>query len=90
MPRIKRTSQPLLAAQQYVSQHLAELGDLPLRLHILDGSPTRRATLRRSKPALPPACPRGFLPRPMQASAAACAIARCGARSAYFSTAKAR
>ncbi len=40
MSRITRTNQPLLAAQQYISQHLPELCGLPLRkLHILDGPP---------------------------------------------------
>ncbi len=73
MPRITRTSQPLLAAQQYISQHLPELCGLPLQLHILDGPPDAPRYAVAIEACVASVCPHSF-------SAQADAGGRCGVR----------
>jgi hypothetical protein len=60
MPRKKRTSSLLMAAQLYVSQNRPELCDLPLRLHSLDGPPGSPRYAATIEACVAQVCPRGF------------------------------
>jgi hypothetical protein len=60
MPRLKRNNRPLLAAQLYISQHLPELHDLPLRLQLLDGPPGSPRYAATIESCVANVCPRGF------------------------------
>jgi hypothetical protein len=71
MPRGKRKNRPLIAAQTYVSEHLPELCDLPLRIHPLDGPPGSPRYAATIEACVATSCPRGF-------SAQAGSTGQCG------------
>jgi hypothetical protein len=78
MPRGKRKDRPLIAAQQYISQHLPELRNLPLRLHMLDGPPGAPRYAATIEACLAKVCPRGI---PIQAgSKRECGVLDCPLR----------
>src|SRR5262245_58559578 len=60
MPRRKRENRLLRAAQTYISQHLSELGDVPLRLQLLDGPPDSPRYAATIEACIATVCPRGF------------------------------
>jgi hypothetical protein len=71
MSRRKRNNRPLRAAQTYISQHLPELGDKPLRLQLLDGPPDSPRYAAMIEACIATVCPRGI-------SAQAASSGRCG------------
>src|SRR4051812_41416488 len=78
MPRGKRKDGPLGAAQLYVSQHLPELCDLPLRLRILDGPPTSPRYAATIEACVANSCPHGFTAQ--AGSRAECGVLDCPLR----------
>ena len=78
MPRRKRQNPLLAVAREYLSQHLPELKDAPLRIRMLDGPPgsPRYAVTLESCPPGP--CPHG-IPREV-ANAGECTIRDCPIR----------
>ena len=78
MSRTKREKRPLRAAQMYVSQHLPELGAVPMQLQLLDGppgSPRYAVTLERCAAIV---CPRGLGTQPD--SGGVCGVLDCPLR----------
>lgn len=77
MARRKKNG-PLIAAQIYVSRHLPEFVDRPLRLHILDGPPGSPRYAATTESCIAASCPRGFS---IQArSAGQCGVLDCPLR----------
>jgi hypothetical protein len=60
MPRAKRKNRPLSAVQTYVSQHLPELREMPLRLQLLDGPPDAPRYAATLEGCVASVCPHGF------------------------------
>lgn len=78
MPRRKRQNPLLAVARAYISQHLPELKDAPLRIRMLDGPPgsPRYAVTIESCPPGP--CPHGVARE--KANAGMCEVRDCPIR----------
>jgi hypothetical protein len=78
MPRRKQKNRPLIAAQTYIGEHLPELRDRPLRLHLLDGPPDSPRYAATIETCIAAACPRGISAQ--AASGGQCDVLDCPLR----------
>jgi len=60
MPRQHYKQRSLKAAQRYIGLHIPELGERPLRIHVLDGPPDAPRYAVTAEACSVRVCPRGF------------------------------
>jgi hypothetical protein len=78
MPRREQKNRPLSAAQTYVSEHLPELRNRPLRLQLLDGPPGSPRYAAMVEACVASSCPRGYSAQ--AASSGQCGVLDCPLR----------